>query len=67
MARTKYQKSPSTRLTSAKTYRSSPLSPIVVTGQGTIAKPIPPAKPRFSRALKPAPVSVPAPGAAGTI
>jgi hypothetical protein len=67
MAQTRYQKTPNSRLTSAKTYKISPLTPIVITGQGTISKPVPPARPKFGRALKPSPVSVPAPGAAGTI
>jgi hypothetical protein len=48
-------------------FKPSPLSPITVTGQGTVSKPVPPARPTFKKSLKPAPVAVKAPGASGTI
>lgn len=66
MAQTKYQKKVNPALTKGA-FKANPLSPIVVTGQGTISRPVPPAKPRFNRSLKPAPSPVPAPGASGTI
>jgi hypothetical protein len=48
-------------------FKPNPQTPIVVTGQGTVAKPVPPAKPTFKRSLKPPPTAVKAPGASGTI
>jgi hypothetical protein len=66
MAQTKYQKKVNPALQKG-VFKINPLSSITVTSQGSISHPVPPKRPAFSRSLKPAPASVSAPGASGTI
>jgi len=62
----KYQTKPDPRLTKPG-FGQSPLASVTVTGQGTVSKPVPPARPTFKRSLKPAPKPANAPGYSGTI
>lgn len=66
MAPTSYQKSPPAGLVNPS-YKPNPLVAIAITGQGTQSHPVPPKRVTLGTKLLPAPSSVSAPGASGTI
>lgn len=67
MAKTQYETTPDSALTSPAGFAPSPLTGAEITSRGTESKPVPPAPVRFTKKLNPAPTLVKAPGGEGTI